>query len=208
MTQRRLFGYLPIALGLALVFAGCVKEVPISPASSEREAPKVATIPAAEPRLSEDELAARRQQDMLANVEETPRRGVEAGMRQRVAEQPQTTTMTREEFLQQAVHFAYDSFTLSNEARSILEQKASWLSANANITVQIEGHCDERGTIAYNLALGERRAHIVKQYLVALGIDTSRLSAISYGEELPLQLGHNEEAWTQNRRAHFTMPAQ
>ena len=106
------------------------------------------------------------------------------------------------------VHFAFNSVQLNDQAKTILMANAEWLKAHPDAEVTIEGHCDERGTIAYNLALGERRAHIVKQYLVALGIDTSRLSAISYGEELPLQLGQNEQAWAQNRRAHFTMPAQ
>jgi peptidoglycan-associated lipoprotein len=104
--------------------------------------------------------------------------------------------------------FAYDSFTLSGDAKATLEKKAAWLAENPEVKVQIEGHCDERGTTAYNLALGERRAHATKQYLTALGINNSRLSTISYGEEAPIDPGHSEEAWSRNRRAHFMITGQ
>ncbi len=73
----------------------------------------------------------------------------------------------------------------------------------STVKIQIEGHCDERGTAEYNLALGERRANSAKKYLVSLGIPADRLSTISYGKEMPLDPGHNEEAWAKNRRAHF-----
>jgi peptidoglycan-associated lipoprotein len=123
-------------------------------------------------------------------------------MRQRFEDQ---SRLAQEEFLNRDVHFAFDSYTLSSEAKSILEQKANWLSERADIAVQIEGHCDERGTTAYNLALGERRANSVKQYLATLGVKTAQLSTISYGEELPAVSGHNEDAWAKNRRAHFAI---
>ncbi len=108
-------------------------------------------------------------------------------------------------FLRQDVRFAYDSFTLSDDAKAILAQKAQYMTENHDVTVQIEGHCDERGTMAYNLALGERRAYAVKQYMDALGIGASRMTTISYGEEFPLDPRHNESAWAQNRRAHFAI---
>ena len=116
---------------------------------------------------------------------------------------PPTPTVAPDELVKQDVHFAYDSFTLSRETKASLDHKAAWLTANATFVVRIEGHCDERGTTDYNLALGERRAQAVKQYLVALGIDASRLSTISYGEEFPLEPGHDEATWARNRRAHF-----
>jgi peptidoglycan-associated lipoprotein len=84
-----------------------------------------------------------------------------------------------------------------------LEGNAAWIKSNAKTTVQIEGHCDSRGTIEYNLALGERRAQAVKNYLVGLGVAADRLNVISYGEEKPLVPGDSEEAWTKNRRANF-----
>lgn len=113
--------------------------------------------------------------------------------------------MAREAFTNQDVHFDFDSYTLRSDAKAILEQKAAWMKANAGVTVQIEGHCDERGTNAYNLALGERRANATKQYMSLLGIEGPRMSTISYGEERPLDPGHSEAAWTKNRRAHFVI---
>ena len=101
------------------------------------------------------------------------------------------------------VFFAFDESTLSPEARRVLEQNAEYLRRNPQARVQIEGHADERGSTAYNLALGDRRATAAKQYLVSLGIDPSRISTISFGEEKPFAIGQNEEAWAQNRRGHF-----
>lgn len=103
----------------------------------------------------------------------------------------------------QRVHFDFDQFTLTNEARVILKQNAAYLQANGGVKVVIEGHCDERGSDEYNLALGERRASAAKQYLVSLGISSSRLSLISYGEEKPLVGQSGEQSWAQNRRAEF-----
>jgi len=99
------------------------------------------------------------------------------------------------------VFFAFDSFDLTPEARATLRKQADWLAMYPNITVTIEGHADERGTREYNLALGERRATSVKNYLVALGVSPSRVTTVSYGKERPAVLGSNEEAWAQNRRA-------
>ncbi len=101
------------------------------------------------------------------------------------------------------VNFDYDSSTLSSESRRQLSENAEWIKNNAKTTVQIEGHCDSRGSVEYNLALGERRAKAVKNYLVSLGIDSKRLTIISYGEEKPVAMGDSEDAYTKNRRANF-----
>jgi peptidoglycan-associated lipoprotein len=101
------------------------------------------------------------------------------------------------------VFFAYDKSVLDETAKKDLQANADWLKKNGNVKLQIEGHCDNRGTIEYNLALGERRANTTKSYLVSLGIPTDRLSTISYGEEKPLVQGDNEAAWAKNRRANF-----
>lgn len=101
------------------------------------------------------------------------------------------------------IHFDFDQFTLSAEARRVLTQNAKYLKANSGVQAVIEGHCDERGSDEYNLALGESRALAAKNYLVSLGISAKRLSVISYGEEKPLRKAFNEEAWAQNRRAEF-----
>jgi len=98
------------------------------------------------------------------------------------------------------VFFGFDKSDLSEEARATLDRQSAWLKKYSSINVTIEGHCDERGTREYNLALGDRRAEAVKNYLVADGIGAGRVKTISYGKERPAVLGHNEEAWAQNRR--------
>lgn len=99
------------------------------------------------------------------------------------------------------VYFGYDSSQLSAEARSTLEKQAEWLKTHGSLKIVVEGHADERGTREYNLALGERRATAAKNYLTALGVDTSRVRIVSYGKERPEALGSNEESWAKNRRA-------
>lgn len=103
------------------------------------------------------------------------------------------------------VHFAYDSYTLTDTAKGILKKHAAWLSSHSGATVQVEGHCDERGTTEYNIALGERRANTARDYLVKLGVARNRLSTVSYGEERPLDTASNEAAWATNRRAAFVV---
>lgn len=103
------------------------------------------------------------------------------------------------------VHFAFDSYELSPVAQQILQKNADWLKAHADKKVVIEGHCDERGTNQYNMVLGANRARSVQEYERSLGIDASRTSTISYGEENPLDPAHTEEAWAKNRRAHFRL---
>jgi peptidoglycan-associated lipoprotein len=98
------------------------------------------------------------------------------------------------------VFFGFDQVDLSPEARATLDRQAQWLNQYRAVTVQVEGHADERGTREYNLALGERRGNAVKNYLVARGVDPNRVSVISYGKERPAVLGSNEAAWAQNRR--------
>jgi peptidoglycan-associated lipoprotein len=101
------------------------------------------------------------------------------------------------------IHFGFDRYDLAPKAREILSQNAEILLKHPGTKFQIEGHCDERGTIEYNLALGERRANATKQYLLSLGVSANRMSTISYGEEMPVDPRQNEEAWSKNRRAHF-----
>jgi len=103
------------------------------------------------------------------------------------------------------VHFAFDSYDLTPEARATLTRNTEWLKANGRATLEIEGHADDRGTIEYNLALGARRAKAVKDYLEVLGVDARRMATISYGEELPVCREVNDECWRRNRRAHFVI---
>jgi peptidoglycan-associated lipoprotein len=101
--------------------------------------------------------------------------------------------------------FEFDASTLSASAQEALQTSARWLQSNAAYRVRIEGHCDERGTTQYNLALGERRASRAADYLATLGIDRSRIETVSYGEEHPFETGSDEAAWSQNRRAHLVL---
>ncbi|MCJ8500534.1 peptidoglycan-associated lipoprotein Pal [Desulfatitalea alkaliphila] len=108
-------------------------------------------------------------------------------------------------FVNENVHFDFDSSALTPRAQQVLRAKAEYLRANSALRVVIEGHCDERGTAAYNMALGERRADSAKAFLVNLGIAENRIGTISYGEERPIDPRSNEEAWAKNRRAQFVI---
>ncbi len=105
------------------------------------------------------------------------------------------------------VFFAYDSFAISEEGRQALARDAEWIKANPSAQLKIEGHCDERGTSAYNLVLGEKRAKAVRNYLVELGVGANRLSVVSYGKERPFCKEHNESCYAQNRRGHLVVKA-
>ena len=105
------------------------------------------------------------------------------------------------------IQFDFDSAALTDQARAILGRHAEWLGGYSDVTLLIEGHCDERGTVEYNLALGERRANAAYSYLMSLGIVATRLKTISYGKEFPFDPNHTEEAWGRNRRAHFELTA-
>jgi peptidoglycan-associated lipoprotein len=117
---------------------------------------------------------------------------------------------SRADFVAQAgsdtIHFDTDKYDIASEAQSILSAQARWLVAHPNVSATIEGHCDERGTREYNLALGERRANAAKNFLVSAGVSASRLSVISYGKERPVAEGSDEESWAQNRRAVTVVP--
>ena len=106
-------------------------------------------------------------------------------------------------FIDKDIYFAFDSSILSDKSRQILNSKADYLRAYPGVNVTVEGHCDERGTDAYNMALGGRRAQSVKKFLVNLGISTDRLNTVSYGEARPIALGHDEASWAKNRRVQF-----
>ena len=192
-----------VSLSIVLL-AGCGRkagsvapEPPADMAASSEEADTEAGMADAmgdEEAMSEADILAER-----AMVAERQAQQAEAMRQEEMAE------MARAAFVNEDIHFAFDSFLLGPEAERILGEKAAWLQENTAVDVQIEGHCDERGTSDYNLALGERRANAVQQYLTVLGIDSGRLSTISYGEEQPLDPGHDETAWSRNRRAHFVI---
>jgi peptidoglycan-associated lipoprotein len=103
------------------------------------------------------------------------------------------------------IHFGYNDYTIQPQDGEVLRSNAKWLSANPQSRVQVEGHCDERGSEDYNIALGAKRAQAAKDYLVTLGVSPGRISTISYGKELPICTDHDESCWAQNRRDHFAV---
>jgi peptidoglycan-associated lipoprotein len=140
------------------------------------------------PGVSQEELARRR-----AAQEAAARR----------AEAMRRAQLLRERFYNQDVLFDFDRSFIRPDARTVLQAKAEYMKANPGLRVVIEGHCDERGSRAYNLALGDRRAKAAKRYLIQLGVSADRMKTISYGKNRPLCTGHNEACWQKNRRAHF-----
>jgi peptidoglycan-associated lipoprotein len=143
------------------------------------------------------EKAAREKAKQEAKATTAPR-AVEALRRGERATTPASSPLKE-------VYFDFDRYDLRADARETLKQNADWLKANASARVEIEGHCDERGTNEYNLALGAKRAQAAKDYLVSLGIAANRLSTISYGEEVPVCRDKTEECWQRNRRARFVI---
>jgi peptidoglycan-associated lipoprotein len=166
---------------------GCQKTKPVSPAAPvEAETKAVpAQPPAAEPTKEVTESFP------TQPVSSTP-----------LAAAPTVDELNRKKVLS-TVYFDYDKSDLSDSTRAVLQANAEWLKANPGHVVRIEGNCDERGTVEYNLALGQRRAASVRDYLVGLGIDASHLATVSYGKERPADPGHDEAARAKNRRADF-----
>ncbi|MDZ7833889.1 MAG: peptidoglycan-associated lipoprotein Pal [Desulfobacterales bacterium] len=196
MKQQRLgvtFGLLLLVMAFLFVVS-CAKHKDVSTTAGEEatEAAEKAEKAGEEKEagISEEEIAAREKAKAKAKAEERRRR-----IEEEKAE--------RGEFLNEHVYFGFDDASLTKKAREILSEKADWLRENRGVEVTIEGHCDERGTKEYNMALGQRRAQSIKNYLVNAGIDESRLETISYGEERPVDSRHNEMAWAKNRRGVF-----
>ncbi len=163
--------------------------------------------PAVTPQPNSDSIAAleRARQDSIDKAAADARAREEADRRrqQQIADSLAGIGKTSEAvrtMLATLIHFDYDKANIRPEDASVLDQKASILQANPNVRIRISGHCDERGSDEYNLALGNRRATAAKQYLVSHGIEAARIETVSYGEERPLAQGHDEAAWAQNRR--------
>jgi len=173
-----------LILCIGLIMMGCPKKTVVKeePSVKKEEAAKTE----AERAAKEKETTTKEQFEKSLVAERTP--GIEG--------------QVFESSLLKDIHFNFDKYDIRPEDAAILKENAALLKKFPNVKIQIEGHCDERGTVEYNLALGERRANRAKDYLVSLGISTARISTISYGKEKPLDPGHNEEAWAKNRRAH------
>ena len=186
---------LSLILSFSLFLSACAKKVLKEGEGIEKKEEAVKSEEdnkaAREAQLREEELKKQREREEAASREEAAKREAEL----------------REEFERTDIHFDFDKFSLTKEAREILAKKVSWLQNNTNVKIQIEGHCDERGNNEYNMALGERRANSAMEYLLTAGVEASMISTISYGEEKPLDPGHNEDVWAKNRRAHFRIVA-
>lgn len=179
-------------LMIGLVSSGCAQKKVAQPVKPEEGMQQQqATLPSGEPadkkgmlrpeeRISEQELA------KIETREEVPAYDEERG-------------------LFKDIYFDYDKYEVRQDAKEVLQDISSWLMKNTSAKLLVEGHCDERGTNEYNLALGDRRAKAVRDYLVALGISSGRIEMISYGEEKPICLEQTEECWSENRRAHFVV---
>jgi len=185
-----------IGLGAAVVAAGCGKKTPqtIAPVANADSAA------AAERARADSAAAAQAEADRRAREE------AERVARQREADSLAALGRTTEAVrstLASMIHFDYDKSNIRSDDAGTLDQKVAILQANPELRIRIGGHCDERGSDEYNLALGNRRAQAAKQYLVSHGIDGSRIETQSWGEERPLVDGHDETAWSQNRRDEF-----
>jgi peptidoglycan-associated lipoprotein len=183
LTRKKVLYAALVLLTLALLLSlGCAKKK-VTPTGELPSAPAPSRVPAEE--ITQPDVNA---QETPAQVEEEP--GAE---------------ITAAASKLKDVFFAFDEYSLTEEAREILASDGKVLSQTRKLNVVIEGHCDERGTVEYNLALGEKRANSAKSYLVNYGIEASRISTVSYGKERPFDPGHDEAAWAKNRRAHFVV---
>lgn len=193
--NKKLGFHLLMAILVAGLFltASCAKKTVVSDAGTIEDQTQTAAEAAAAEAARKAEEERIRQQELQ-----------EEAARKETMEQARTEA-AKTRFLHQNIHFEFDSAQLTDTARELLREKADWLKANPEHSIIIEGHCDERGTTEYNLALGEQRASAVNQYLQDLGIGSFRMTTVSYGEERPLDPGQNEMAYSKNRRAQFVL---
>jgi peptidoglycan-associated lipoprotein len=150
---------------------------------------------------------ARKEEEARKAEQERQRRMAEEE-RRRQEEQQRAADRARQlmrEVESEKIYFDYDRSELKPEARAVLTKKAEWLQDNTEYNIRIEGHCDERGSTEYNLALGERRAEAAAKFLKALRVSGDRITTVSYGEQMPVDPGHNETAWAKNRRDEFKL---
>lgn len=204
---RKSMGILIFTLCLSLVLTGCPKKTVVKEEPSVKKEEALRKEEAA--RKEAERVAKEAREKEAAKIREEEVKKAEEARKAREFEkslvakkEPGIEGMVLESKLLKDVHFDFDKYDIRPEDAEILKENATLLKKYTNVKIQIEGHCDERGSIEYNLALGERRANNTKQYLTTLGISPDRISTISYGKERPLDPGHNEEAWAKNRRAH------
>jgi len=189
---------LAVLLVLALVATGCAKKEVVRSnegAGTAAEAPAAAPAPQPESIVSEPIKPE-------APKAEAPAAGTQTAMAEAAAGMAATEEKAS---LFADIYFDFDKSFIREDAKPVLAKVADYLKKNSGAKVQIEGHCDERGTAEYNMALGARRAESAKKYLLSLGVKAAALSTVSYGKEKPLDPGHTEDAWAKNRRDHFLL---
>ena len=198
MGKKMMTGMIALAFICSsfLLMTSCAKKQiqvsePVQPATQEVKAEGDEAAKAAEEAKSASDQEARDEAERQARLRDLK-------MAQKLADEIRN-------FEAENIYFAFDRSDLTDESKSALREKGNWLRANGDYSVNISGNCDERGTAEYNLALGERRAHAAKKFLMGLGISENRLATISYGEERPVDPGHNDEAWAKNRNDQFTL---
>jgi len=189
--KKRVWMNLVMAILVAGLFltVSCAKKTIVSDATTIEDQEKIKAEANAKAEAEAERIAQQNLEDQMANEN---------------AFKETKAMAAKNRFENQDIHFEYDSSDLSSMAKMVLKEKAAWLKTNY-VSVTIEGHCDDRGTTEYNLALGERRASTAKSYLINLGVAASRLDTISYGEEQPIDQSTTESAYRENRRAHFTI---
>jgi peptidoglycan-associated lipoprotein len=195
---KKSFSIFILILCLGMFLVGCPKKTVV------KEQPSVQMSEEAR-RLEAERAAKEAKERELAKIKEEEAKKARVGEFEKslvAKKEPGIEGEVFESKLLKDIYFDFDKYDIRLEDTVILKGNAEVLKKYLKVKIQIEGHCDERGTNEYNLALGERRANSTKNYLASLGISQDRISTISYGEEKPLDPGHNEEAWGKNRRAH------
>ena len=196
---RKSFGILILILCFGLILTGCPKKTVV------KEEPSVKKEEAAKLEAERERAAKEARERELAKIrEEEAKKAREKEFEKSLVakKEPGIEGEIFESKLLKDIHFDFDKYDIRPGDTEILKENGTLLKKYPKVKIQIEGHCDERGTVEYNLALGERRANSTKKYLTSLGISPDRISTISYGKERPADPGHNEEAWAKNRRAH------
>jgi len=203
---RKSLCILVLMLCLGLIVAGCPKKTVMKdePSVTKEEAARIEAQKALERAEAEKAAKEAREKESAGLKEEEARKALQKEFEKSLTarKQPGIEGEIFESAMLKDVYFDYDRYEIRPQDAEILKDNADLLKRFPKVKVQIEGHCDERGTIEYNLALGERRAGSARDYLLSLGISPDRVSIISYGEERQVDPGHDEEAWSKNRRAH------
>jgi len=195
---KKSFSIFILILCLGLFLVGCPKKTVVKEQPSVQKSEEAG-------RLEAERAAKEVKERELARIKEEEAKKARVGEFEKSLVAKKESGIKGEVFeskLLKDIHFDFDKYDIRPQDTVILKENTEILKKYFKVKIQIEGHCDERGTNEYNLALGERRANSTKNYLVSLGISPDRISTISYGEEKPLDPGHNEEAWGKNRRAH------